>query len=93
VPSTQKLLVHCAPALQVAPFAWAAVQTPAEHQVPPVQSASELQLPTHPAAPQANAPQSCVCSGGQPPRPSQLAASTATPWAQLPARHVTVLPG
>lgn len=93
VPSTQKPLAHWGAALHVAPDAWGAAQTPAEHQLPAAQSESAAQFPTHAEAPQAKAPHACVCSGGQPPWPSHPAESTATPAAQLPGRQVTAAPG
>jgi len=69
------------------------MHTPPEHQLPAAHSPSVAQLPAQPVAPHENGAQGCCCSGGQPPWPSQPAASTAVPLAQLPARHATAEPG
>jgi hypothetical protein len=58
-----------------------------------VQSASAPQSPRHAAGPQVYGAQDCSWRSGQRPAPSQAAASVATPFAQLGARHSTSAPG
>jgi hypothetical protein len=78
---------------QLWPFESNGTHTPAEHQLPAVQSESALQLPAHAVDPQENGVQSCVCGGGHEPAPSQDAASVAVVPVQEGARQETELPG
>jgi hypothetical protein len=69
------------------------VQTPAEHQLPGLQSVSALQLPAHDVGPQVNGVQSCVWTGGHAPAPLQPAASVAVLPVHEAARQEVELPG
>jgi hypothetical protein len=51
------------------------------------------QLPVQITPPHSYGAQTCVFGGGQWPAPSQVAASVATPFAQLASRHETVVSG
>jgi hypothetical protein len=92
-PSTQCPDAHWFAPPQVCPCVSSGTQTPAEHQLPLVQSESALQLPAHAVGPQENGVQSCVCSAGHDPAPSQDAESVAVVPAQEAARQDTELPG
>jgi hypothetical protein len=88
-PSTQWPFAHWFEPEQVAPSARSAVQTPAEHQKPLVQSASRVQPLAQAVGPHRFGAQGWVCGAGQRPDPSQLAPRVATPPVQLASRHET----
>jgi hypothetical protein len=70
-----------------APLARSGTHTPAEHHRPDAQSELEAQLPRQAVAPHTFGLQSCVCTAGQRPAPSQVAASVAVPPAQVASRQ------
>jgi hypothetical protein len=86
-PSTQNPLPHWSVAPQLSPGPRFTVQTPAEQNCAPSQSASALQSPRQVSAPQAYGAQLWVCFAGQAPAPLHEASRVAMPLPQLPARQ------
>jgi ribonuclease E len=89
-PSTQAPVAHWLAAVQVPPVAFFGVQVVPEQKSPAMQSVSAPQVVLQAVAPQTSGVQLVVVAAGQLPAPSQLAAATATPLAQLAARHDVV---
>ena len=92
-PSTQCCDPHWFAPPQAWPCASSATQTPAEHQLPAVQSESALQLPLHALGPHENGAHVCVWTAGQAPAPSHEAARVAVPPAQEGLRQEVESPG
>ena len=92
-PSTQ----CCDPHWFAPPQAWpgpsSGMQTPAEHQLPAVQSESALQFPLQAVALHVKGAHACVWTAGQAPAPLQEAASVAVPAEQDGARQEVESPG
>ncbi len=89
-PSAQKPEAHWLAAVQVPPLVFLATQAVPEQKSPAMQSVSAAHVSLHAVAPQTSGEQVWVATAGQAPAPLQLAASVATPLAQLAARHAVV---
>ena len=92
-PSTQCCDPHWFAPPQAWPCASSATQTPAEHQLPAVQSESASQSPLHALGPHENGAHVCVWTAGQAPAPSHEAARVAVPPAQEGLRQEVESPG